>query len=252
MSRLIQRALLLTALAVSASACQAAIITPPGPIDPIPVGDEPAEIFARDVEPLLVARCEGCHADPSATEHTFLAGDYYMSVLAYTGLVVAGDPSASLLINKGEHRARPWWNATEVAAISAWIDAEDPAMMPPDPPPPDLPATSPYPVEAGANRIPLAEAGLPSAEIVFNATVISSGMMLRDIFFEAGGTGISISHPRFVIWEGASSTMDTDRFSEVEINVSAGSGGLLTDQHILAGFPIDGALSIQFGAASTM
>lgn len=245
-------------VALGLVACEAAIITAPtGPgTGPGPgPGDDPEAMFLAEVQPLLEARCRNCHED-IATAPVFLEpSDYYGSVLAYPDLVVPGEPNASTLVTKGAHRG-PAWEASEASVVRRWIEAEAerPAEDPMEPGPgPMTRQTSPYPVDDGfENRIPLAEVGLPGAELVFTANRVASGMMLNDVRVVAASSAISFSHPRFVMWNDTTPTMDSDRFSDLEMTISAGMSGTLTSSCVLVDFPENGELSVQFESARTM
>lgn len=233
------------------SGCQAAVITDPQLMDAdagTPAGGNAREVFDTEVAPLLMTHCAECHENAAAAPLFLDPSDYYASVLAFRGLVVPGEPSSSSLITKGGHQG-PAWEPGQSATIGNWIILEGGAG--PDPGPTG-PSTSPYPVDVGANRIPLSEANLPGAELVFSASRISSGMLLADIAIVASSTGVAISSPRFAMHDGALTTLDDDAFADVELRVSPGMTGALRSSHVLVDFPADGELSIRFESAAPL
>lgn len=253
------RTLLLSlATAWIVSACQAAIITAPLPDAPRNDGgvgspDDPEALFVATVQPLLSARCASCHEDPTRAPEFLDPADYYTSVLSYSDLVVPGDPAASALITKGDHAGR-FWDATEATTVQRWIVAEGAAPGPgvdPDPGPgPGGGETSAYPLEPGENRIPLTEAGLTGAEMVFYAQRIASGMLLSDVRVVAGSAGAAFSAPRFVVHDPAGpSTLDDDRFGALELRIAPGGTTSIMSSLVLVGFPVDGDLGVRFAAA---
>ncbi len=248
-------------VALGLVACEAAIITAPSGPGPGPgpgPGGDPEMIFLAEVQPLLEARCRNCHEDPEAAPVFLDPADYYASVLAYPDLVVPGAPNSSTLVTKGNHRG-PAWEASEASIVRGWIQAEADAGMtdagtePGPGPSREARMTSAYPVDAGVeNRIPLAEVGLVGAELVFTANRVASGMMLNDVRIVAASSSISFSHPRLVMWADTTPTMDSDRFSDLEMTISAGMSGTLTSSCVLVDFPENGELSVQFESASTL
>jgi len=241
---------------VFALGCQAAIIRAPGVIDeeePAEIND-PASFFTAEVEPILAANCAGCHEDDAASRGAVFLNpaSYYASVRNYDGLIVPGDAAASELITKGEHRG-PALSANDVTTVRRWIDAEGATMVPPpeEPPVETSVTTTPFPVEEGENRIPMAEVGLPGAELVFTAMRINSGanMLLTNLEFVAGAGGLSISHPRFVIHDDedvSAQRLDADTFADVTLRVDPGMAGTLASTHAIAPFPAMGSISVRF------
>ncbi len=239
--------------------CQAAIIRAPGAFDDggSTTIDDPAAFFAAEVEPILTVNCGGCHEDEVASRGAVFLNpaSYYASVRGYDGLVVPGDTAASRLVNKGEHRG-PALSANDATTIGRWIDAEGASTTPaPVEPPIDTAvSTSAYPVEEGENRIPLAEVGLPGAELVFTARRINSGvnMLLTNVELVAGAGGLSVTRPRFVIHDDADASatrLDSDTFADVTLRVEAGMTGTLASAHAIAPFPAMGSVAVQFDSA---
>jgi hypothetical protein len=112
--------------------------TPPTGDDMPPPATTARAKFDQGVEPLLSAKCAGCHigSETSAT-NMFLGPDGVTSF--YTTLVndraVNGgfDPTAATILLKGPHEG-PSWSPTEAATITAWLQAElteRGAQMPP-------------------------------------------------------------------------------------------------------------------------
>jgi hypothetical protein len=86
--------------------------------------------FARDVMPTLGRYCESCHGDRQ--QHGGLRLDNYENLMrgGDSGpVVIAGDARGSLLVEKIEHRDKPympprkWIPRAAIARIKAWIAA---------------------------------------------------------------------------------------------------------------------------------
>lgn len=252
-------------LAVLATACQAAIIRAPGaPDEP----DEPtpddvvnaAVFFSEEVEPILVASCGSCHenAGQSAGAVFLEPANYYASVLAWEGLVTPGDPTASELVTKGEH-AGPAFAAGDAATVATWIEAEGLNDMPPDMPvDPEPPReTGPFAMDEGVQMIPLDDVGLPGSFIEFTASYENGGVnfTMRDVYFNAGGGGLVVTNPRFVIHDDDMATSWDDSSSAFEdrsVRVSAGNREELARAHVLANFPNPGSISVRFDSVQPM
>jgi len=243
--------------ALLGTACQAAIIRAPGveeeePPDPMEI-ENPELFFTTEVQPILEMACASCHEDFETSQGAdFLTpGDYYASVMTWEGLVVAGEPEMSELLNKGEHRG-PAFSANDAATVSRWIVAEGMNEEPPPPPPPEEPIVTPtFPVEEGENRIPLVDVGLPGAEVVFEAMRINSGanMLLSDVRFTAATGGLAVTHPVFIIHDDTEMTSwpdPRDPFADTSVSTGPGSTVMLTNSHALAPFPDPGSIAIQF------
>jgi hypothetical protein len=98
------------------------------PVEPAEEDEPPS--FARDVMTVLGRNCEGCHGE--GEQHGGLRLDNYDNLMrgGDSGpVVVAGDPRASLLVAKIEHRSRPVMPPRKrlpkatIARIRAWIAA---------------------------------------------------------------------------------------------------------------------------------
>lgn len=255
------------ALALVASlmgaACQAAIIRAPGVLDPDdpPVIEDPAAYFAENVEPILETQCASCHTDATASAGTvFLdpGGDYYASLFAYRdgAIITPGDGAGSILVRKVTIDAHRGGTVSEndAATLRDWIDAEGGGTPPPPPPPPDDPVvTGFYPVEDGETRIPLAEVGLPGSELIFTSMRINGGvnLFMTNIELAAATGGLSVAHPRFVIRDDTAGTevADRDVFDTVTLRVDEGMRGTLAGTHVIAPFPMNGSLAVQFESA---
>ncbi|MBX3275728.1 MAG: hypothetical protein KF729_36040 [Sandaracinaceae bacterium] len=246
--------------AILASGCQAAVIRAPGVLEddepPPPVVD-PEAFFRANVEPILVAQCRVCHETTAASQGTvFLApgGDYYASIWSYREgrLLTPGDGAGSVLVRKVtvDPHLGPSVSEGEAALFRQWIDAEGMTTEPPPvmPPPVEPMRTGFYPVNEGANRMPLAEVGLSGAELVFTATRITGGIIMTDVVLVAGAGGLVVNHPRFIVRDDTTSMerYERDEFSSVTIRAPAGGTGRLVDRFVISPFPTVGSLAIEF------
>jgi Planctomycete cytochrome C. len=92
--------------------------------------------FARDIHPILEARCAGCHTGPKAQGGLALNTRAEILKGGVTGpAVIPGTPSASLLIQRVTGRKPPLMplggaalSAAEIRALERWI--EDGAIGP--------------------------------------------------------------------------------------------------------------------------
>ncbi|MCB9593971.1 MAG: hypothetical protein H6719_14655 [Sandaracinaceae bacterium] len=242
--------------------CQAAIIRAPGVIEdePPPMIEDPADYFAENVEPILATQCAVCHEDAGASAGAvFLdpGGDYYASIWAYNdgALFVPGDGAGSLLVRKvtvETHRGGTV-SDNDAAILRRWIDAEGETTTPPPPPPPvDDPVVTPFfPIEPGANRLPLADVGLPGSELVFDAMLINGGtnLLMTNLELIAGTGGLSVTHPVFIIQDDVSGATREDRDVFGDFNLSAGATAVVAGTHVIAAFPAMGSLAVQFDSA---
>ncbi|MFK7986503.1 MAG: hypothetical protein AB8I08_10755 [Sandaracinaceae bacterium] len=235
--------------------CQVGTINGPGVVGSDgggPAPETPEELFEATVEQLLSARCSSCHTD-EATAPLFLGpGAYYDSVLAYPGLVIAGNPGISELLTKGGHDG-PAWSPSEEATIEAWIEAEGES---PPVDPPDAGSLQSMQItidDGGVNQIPLDSIGLPGSSIEFNATSIASGMRLTGVALVGGTGGAAVSAPRFVMHTSdGMEIVDEDRFSGADLRANAGQRSELTTAMVLTTWPEGGTLSIRFASAMQM
>jgi mono/diheme cytochrome c family protein len=104
-------------------ACASSAPTPAPRPHPSAAEIELRSRFARNVEPIVMYRCAGCHGlggccSPFLTPRP----DVYTTVKAWPHLV-GSTPSRSLLYAKGEHEG-PAFPRTEAQVIAAWIRAE--------------------------------------------------------------------------------------------------------------------------------
>ncbi len=92
------------------------------PGDDTGIDGSAAALFTASVEGLLRAKCASCHTGSGGVD--FMSEDAMRDqIMAFSGLVVPGDPSRSTLLTKGAH-AGPAWSAEETSTISDWIRAE--------------------------------------------------------------------------------------------------------------------------------
>ena len=259
--RFVSPVTLLALLAATlASACQAAVIRAPGVLEdeepPPPVVD-PEAFFRANVEPIMVAQCRVCHEVSAASQGAvFLTpgGDYYASIWAYRDghLLIPGDGAGSVLVRKVtvDPHLGPNVSETDAAILRRWIDAEGMSTEPPPvmPPPVEPMRTGFYPVNEGANRMPLAEVGLPGAELVFTATRITGGIIMTDVVLVPSAGGFVVTHPRFVVRDTDSSPerLERDEFASMTIRAPAGGTGRLVDRFVVSPFTTSGSLAIQF------
>jgi cytochrome c553 len=84
------------------------------------------KMFASTVDPLLRAKCAGCHEGAGAGP-AFLgapdSADDYVALLS-DGRVVGGFETSALLLTKGSHQGVQWWTAEQESTITAWLVAE--------------------------------------------------------------------------------------------------------------------------------
>ena len=118
-------------------ACVGGIDTPP-PGDDQPPPTTPREQFDQTVEPLLAAKCIGCHVGPETSPtNMFLGPDgipsFYNTLVNDRAVNGGFDPAAATILLKGAHEGPPW-TSTEIATITSWLQAElavRGAQMPP-------------------------------------------------------------------------------------------------------------------------
>lgn len=97
---------------------------PPDP--PTPTQSQARQAFERNVYPILVKDCAGCHdaSRPSSSGYGFLvAGDVDRSYELVMTVVLLSEPDASRLLTKGIH-AGPTLTPDEAIAIRKWLDLE--------------------------------------------------------------------------------------------------------------------------------
>lgn len=84
-------------------------------------GPSPADVFRRDVEPVLRARgCVDCHV---GSAHDWTGPDLHASVLAYRPRMIDPEnPAASTMLGKGFYSQNA--DGGEYAAALAWIAME--------------------------------------------------------------------------------------------------------------------------------
>ena len=77
-------------------------------------------------------------------------------------------------------------------------------------------------------------------------------LLMTDVELSAGTGGLSVAHPRFIYRDDTTSTEteDRDTFSTVTLRVDEGSRGTLAGTHVIAPFPTDGSLAIEFESAA--
>jgi hypothetical protein len=245
--------------------CVAGTVTAPMASSSASSGDrsvsDPRDVFNREVLPLLDGRCASCHVDQADTP-AFMAGpDVYASMMAHPGLIVPGEPAASLLIMKGSHGG-PAWTASEERTVASWIDLEGGVTDGPaddggsgsiEDPRSDR-ATSPMPVNHDRRHgIPLSELGFPNAEFSFYATRDGDRVVLSDLAFKSGTSGLHVVHPRIYIHAGTGAPWpDEDRFSAIDLVIGGDSIASLSTTIIITGFPDPGAVSIDFASLTSL
>jgi cytochrome c553 len=202
--------------------------------------------FATRVEPMLLARCGGCHgADRSGPDFLRPNPDVRTTLLAYPALVNLEAPRSSRLLTKGEH-AGPAFTDAEALLVLMWIELEA-AERSGEPTEREL-ATAAEPVREGFNALSLDALGVPGTSIHFVAARAGRGMFFDDVRISAGPMGVHIEHPVFVVWiEGVPHPDPVDRFAGFELDVEPNSSRPFEPGQVaLTEFPEGALLSIHF------
>ena len=112
------RSILLTLVLAACGPTESTDVTPDAGLD---AGPSPADVFRRDVEPVLRARgCVDCHV---GSAHDWTGPDLHASVLAYRPRMIdPANPAASTMLGKGFYSQNP--DGGEYAAALAWIATE--------------------------------------------------------------------------------------------------------------------------------
>ncbi|MGE0792122.1 MAG: hypothetical protein AB7S26_40995 [Sandaracinaceae bacterium] len=248
-------------------ACELATIRPPGASDGGGMVD-PETFFDAQVVPILTDECSGCHEGQRGASIQFLQpGSYYDSVGAFTTtgglrLFIPGDPDNSEIVTKpaGSHTGGPYVGGSD-SVVRQWIELEGISGPIPDagPSASDPVQTEPRPVYDGQLiRIPLntGTVELTGAYFTFNAQLNGTDLIMRDLAFEAGARGISLTEPRLYIWTDVSTMGVRDpnvaRFDGSNFQVPAAGSLSVGTQQTIVDFPTGGRLSIEFTTADYM
>ncbi len=207
------------ALAVIAAACTGEII------DPSANAAAAAEAaFKQNVAPTLAAKCASCHTDTSNPQ--FMKPDPTLrdGVLGFNGgaLVDLDDPQQSRLAVFASSQAHGMvgtnYTPAEAAKVVAWVELEALAAGKAPAPTIETPVIMPA---LGANTIDLTALGLAGTSVSFDYQPLSTGMYLSRIKVAAGSGGVRLTHPLFVLWEGAEAVPDPiDRFADIDLTVA--------------------------------
>lgn len=190
-----------------------------------PASEEPAELFARTVQPLLEDSCVACHSGGDTLG--FFGAPMYESVIGSPRIIDRSNPMLSPLVSKGlagGHASLPrWWGSEEQGLIVDWINAEmgsDPGeVIGRDR------ETLPIAVER-ITTVPLAGSaeGIEDGVIVFEARFLGEGVYLEGIRVVAGeDAGLRVKHPQIARMVGDRVLLDpADQYSGLELLVPRG------------------------------
>lgn len=243
------------------TACEAALITPPGVPPPGtdggPVGEDPRAFFDANVQPLLMAQCRTCH---ELDEPQFLVPDsYYESVRTYSpSLFVPGEPETSRILTfpaLATHPGVDWASQEDRDVVSEWIVLEGMYGMDLDGGMGDPLTTTPVHITPnGPNSIGLESIGLAGCRVEFTCTDGAGGVRVSDITFYAGGSGLAVSGARFVLVDQTSgeevSTSST--FTDGNVRLNAGLSMSLTSTPVLTGYTTETMVAIRFDTANPL
>lgn len=243
-----------------ATACEAAVITPPGlpppGTDAGPVGEDPRAFFDANVAPLLAARCRTCH---ELDEPQFLVADaYYESVKSYSpSLFVPGEPENSLLVTYpglATHTGMDWASETERDTLREWIVLEGMFGEMLDGGMGDPLSTTPQSISPnGPNSLGLESIGLAGCRVEFDTMNGTSGLRITNIIVYAGGSGLAISGARFVLVDpDAGTETETASFTTGNPRIDPGRNMSFDPDPVLPEYTTSMMLGLRFDSAGTL
>lgn len=237
-------------LALVAAACTGEIIDPSGE-----AAAAASAAFSRNVEPTLLAKCGACHT--GTLNPQFMKPDPTLrdGVMNFDGgkLLSLDDPQTSRLAVYASSQAHAGvgtnYTPAEAARVVAWVELEAIAAGLTPAPTIETPVVTPL---VGTNTIDLAALGLAGTTFTFDYQPLATGMYLSRIAVTAGAGGVRLTHPLFVVWEGAEPVPDPiDRFSDIDLTVaemtSSPVGG---GTAVFVDVPPNAPLSLYFKAAT--
>ena len=177
--------------------------------------------FDSEVRPILDQRCASCHNREGGVGPAFLKAPAYETIIAWPGFVL-DDPAQSRLVAKGPHNGALWFNDAEMVRLLDWLQVEArlrPMVMN------QRPETPRQKILIGGNQIPLLALGadFAGAAITFDAQFIGATLQLKKLTLRAGGGGLRIQHPLFVVWSEQVKHPDpVDSFATLDLTVGPG------------------------------
>ncbi|MEZ4399582.1 MAG: hypothetical protein R3B06_06170 [Kofleriaceae bacterium] len=240
----------LAVFAAVASACTGDIVDPNG--DPSAAA---IAAFTREVEPTLQAKCAACHTGVAAPQFMKPEPTLREGILGFSGgsLVSLTDPVQSRLAVYASSQAHMMvgtnYTPAEAAKVTAWVELEALAAGVTAEPTVESPTITPV---IGPNSIDLGAIGLTGTTFEFDYQPLATGMYLSRIKVTAGTGGARLTHPLFVVWDGAQPIPDPiDRFSDIDLTVAeATSSSVGGGTAVFVDIPPTAPVSLHFKAAT--
>ena len=165
-----------------------------------------------------LSTCAGCHAARPAID--FLApgtaDGAYTTIFEFQPPVIdAVAPSSSLLLTMGKHTG-PAFAPQAAANVLAWLEAERDERVP------DMGATvriGPFLPELGVPM--MFDLGVAGATLTMLPETSDVGLYVSRLALQAG-SGVRVSHPLFISRPPQPVLDEIDRFSELDLSLTAG------------------------------